>query len=182
MTSKLPKSIIDHSGKTTTRERALLSMLGLKVTKKIPKKTRKKKGLRGLKGPWKHDFKNFCTKCNSTYHLQRHHITYEPEITAFLCFDCHKRVTGLNARGSHAAYGNKKTRTTYTNQIRVILWKWFLSHTWPVDTEGKPLKRLSRTFILGILESKNFKVRSLVGNRELLESTQGNTPQYRTSQ
>ncbi len=157
MTSKPQKTILDQSGRLSTPEKVLSSILGptpLKVRKRPKvKKTR----LKGLKGPWRHDFKNFCVKCNSTFHLQRHHITYHPALTAFLCEDCHRRVTGLNARGSHVAGGNKKTKTTYTNKIRVILWRWFLANPWPVDSTSTPLLRLSKTSVRGILDAANFQ-------------------------
>jgi len=77
--------------------------------------------------PWKHDHRHKCCKCSSSYHLHRHHITYQPPITEFLCVKHHKQITALNTAAAPVAHTNLKTKTTYTNQIRVILWRWFLS-------------------------------------------------------
>jgi len=77
--------------------------------------------------PWKHDRRHKCRKCSSSYHLQRHHITYKPEIIEYLCVKHHKQITALNTAAAPVAHTNLKTKTAYTNQIRVILWKWFLS-------------------------------------------------------
>ena len=150
VTSKQKTSKIDHSG-----IEALEEMIGSQLPEKIKRVKFKNKKLRG---PWKNDFKNSCAKCSTTFHLQRHHITYEPELTVFLCYECHRRITGLNARGSSIAHGNIKTRTTYTNRIRVILWRWFLNSRWPVTSGGNPIKRLSRTFVKEILQKANFKI------------------------
>lgn len=155
--SKGKTSKNDLSGKLLSSSEALSQMIGQKLPVRKRRRNAKKSTLRGLKGPWKHDFKNFCVKCNSSFHLQKHHITYQPALTVFLCEDCHKLVTSLNARGSWVAGGNKKTRTTYTNKIRVILWRWFLSSTWPEDEHGKPLKRLSKTLTRKILTDANFQ-------------------------
>jgi len=35
-----------------------------------------------------------CEMCGATENIQRHHISYEPEIIQLLCVDCHKRVHG----------------------------------------------------------------------------------------
>ena len=76
--------------------------------------------------PWKYDFKNNCVKCNRAYHLQEHHITYNPEIKAFLCETCHKKVTKLNTAAARVANTNLATKPVYTNKIRVMLWRWFV--------------------------------------------------------
>ena len=94
------------------------------IKKKISKSPRRNR----LAGPWRHDFKNNCVKCNRAYHLQRHHITYDPPLTAFLCETCHKQITKLNTAAALIARTNLKTRPTYTNKIRVIIWRWFLKN------------------------------------------------------
>lgn len=81
-------------------------------------------------GPWKHDFKNNCVKCNRAYHLQEHHITYNPSLTVFLCKTCHDRITALNSAAAIIARTSLTYRLTYTNKIRVILWQWFLKSKW----------------------------------------------------
>ena len=154
---QIERSIIDHSGKLVKSSEALAKMLGGKVVPCKREKRQKKTTLKGLKGPWKHDFKNSCQKCRKTFHLQNHHITYHPALTAFLCEDCHRKITSLNARGSWVAGGNKRTKTKYTNKIRVILWRWFLKYTWPIDSEGFPVKRVSKSFVRKILVNANFK-------------------------
>ena len=35
-----------------------------------------------------------CELCGATERLQRHHISYEPEITQLLCVNCHRDVHG----------------------------------------------------------------------------------------
>ena len=85
---------------------------------------RQKKRMKKI--PWKHDFKNNCIKCNRAYHLQEHHITYKPEIKAFLCETCHKKITKLNTAAAPIAKTNLTTKPVYTNKIRVMLWRWFV--------------------------------------------------------
>ena len=35
-----------------------------------------------------------CAICGATEKIQRHHISYEPEIIQLLCVDCHKNIHG----------------------------------------------------------------------------------------
>ena len=91
---------------------------------RLKSKVSRKKYMQSI--PWRHDFKNNCIKCNSAYHLQEHHVTYNPEIKTYLCYSCHKKVTKLNKRGSLLANGSLNARPEYTNRLRVTLWRWFL--------------------------------------------------------
>ena len=77
MISKSKKSTIDHSGKTTTPEKALLQMLGIALPKKkkAKKKKAKKKSLKKLAGPWRHDFRNNCDVNSSS--AQRCSVTHD---------------------------------------------------------------------------------------------------------
>ena len=94
-----------------------------------------------------------CVKCGRSGRLHKHHILYDPCITAFLCPTCHSRITGINAKGSLVAGGNKQTRPDYTNRLRITLWKWFVVYPWP---QGK--LRVSKTEIRAVLRAANFKV------------------------
>ena len=105
--------------------------------------------------PWKHDFKNNCIKCNTAYHLQKHHIVYEPPVVVFLCQTCHRKITGLNSRAAGIAGTNLKTKPNYTNRVRITLWRWFKDNPWPVDKNNKPVRRLSKTKIREILQILN---------------------------
>lgn len=113
--------------------------------------------------PWRHDFNNNCIKCHRAYHLQIHHITYNPELTAFLCETCHSHITGLNSRAAGIAGTSKRFKPNYTNKIRVILWRWFLQNPWPSDDDCKPLRRLSKTLIQKILRKAEFNHLKTIG-------------------
>jgi GTPase SAR1 family protein len=101
--------------------------------------------------PWRHDFKNNCVKCNKAYHLQEHHITYNPDLKAFLCVSCHAKITGLNTRAARIAYTSKEFKPDYTNRVRIILWRWFIANTWPTTSDNIPVRRLSKALIRKIL-------------------------------
>jgi len=121
---------------------------------KLIKEELRKKQKKAYDGPWKHDFKNNCVKCNRAFHLQRHHIIYDPPITAFLCHTCHERITRLNTAAAKIAHTSKKYKLKYTNQVRVRLWKWFIKESWPIDADGKAVKTPSETKIKDILKRK----------------------------
>ena len=146
------KSKFDLSGKSTTVEDELTRALGAKVVKILT--TKKKTKAQKLAGPWKHDFKNHCVKCNKAFHLQRHHIIYSPPAVVFLCAQCHSKITGINTRAAGIAGTSVEYKPHYTNKIRRILWRWFMSNSWPVDSGGKPVKRLSKTKIRNILKAE----------------------------
>jgi len=129
-------SKIDHSYKSPTLEDALKSLLGTKISKKTRRQIERQER---FAGPWRHDFHNSCIKCNKKYHLQKHHITYNPPLEVFLCIQHHKQITMINTLGSQIAHGSLKYRETYTNKLRVVLWKWFLKT--PIQAITKPLVR-----------------------------------------
>ncbi len=142
------RSIIDHSGKVQSAVDWLTTSLGTALP---PKKSARRSKSHMHSVPWKHDFKNNCVKCNRAYHLQKHHIVYNPALIVFLCETCHSRVTGLNSRAAVVADTSLYHKPIYTNKIRVILWRWFLANPWPVDKSNKPVKRLSKTSVRNIL-------------------------------
>jgi len=146
--NKSIESIFDLSEKSPPLRKTLTSLLKTKLSKK------------GLKGPWKHDFKNHCIKCGKVFHLQKHHITYQPELVVFLCVKCHKQITMLNTIGSAVAGGSLKHRPNYTNRLRITLWRWFSQRpsAWPVNGADKPVKKLTNSFVLSILKKKRFKI------------------------
>ena len=111
--------------------------------------------------PWRYDIVNHCERCGSRHYLQRHHVTYEPEILVYLCTPCHKRITSINTRGSQVAYGNKKTRVEYTNGLRRVLWNWFMTSPWPVKEDGTPIRRMSKGRVRRHLKEVGFKIKRL---------------------
>lgn len=119
-----------------------------------------------------------CVKCGSHEHLHRHHITYYPPNIVVLCRLCHSRITGLNTKGSLVAGGNKVTRTEYTNRLRIVLWKWFITNPWPNK------RRVSRTEVRSILRGAKFVVelRSTKRSRQHYKRTNDLANQHRTPQ
>lgn len=93
-----------------------------------------------------------CIKCNTLSELHAHHVTYTPAVVVDLCKLCHNRITGLNTKGSLVAHGNKLTNTAYTNKLRLVLWKWFLTNPWPDK------RRISKTEVRSILSQSHFHI------------------------
>ena len=147
--------VADVDGNELMAVDALETMLGksLPSISKVKKTRRSKAYMRSV--PWKFDFKNNCVKCNRAYHLQRHHITYNPKLVVFLCETCHSRITGINTRAAVIAGTSVVFKTTYTNKIRVILWRYFIKTPWPLDKKKKPIRRLSKLKIREILSGFN---------------------------
>lgn len=55
-----------------------------------------------------------CEMCGATEKIQRHHISYEPEIIQFLCVNCHKKVHGHGV----GTVGFKGTGAGLLNSLR----------------------------------------------------------------
>ncbi|MCP3924936.1 MAG: hypothetical protein GY714_20345 [Desulfobacterales bacterium] len=149
------KSKIDHS----------VDFLTESLGKKLPPKkvSRYPRGSK-LAGPWKYDFKNKCKKCNRVFHLQKHHITYDPSLTVFLCEHHHDRITAVNTTAAKIFHTSKYHKPTYTNQIRVILWRWFIDNPWP-KKNGSPVKTLETSLLKKIVsEYKLSPLRPPSGN------------------
>ena len=106
--SKQIKSIFDLSGKNP-EVAELTAMVGDYIQQK-KKEPKPKKGTRAYMQsvPWKYDYNNHCVKCNRVYHLQKHHITYTPSLTVFLCEKCHSKITGMNTRAARIVGTSKK--------------------------------------------------------------------------
>lgn len=139
-------------------------------------KKKKKTWKEGYEGPWKHDFKNNCKKCNRAFHLQRHHIIYKPKLVVFLCEHCHNMITRLNTKTARIANTNKKTKPIYTNQVRATLWLWFINNPWPVDNETKKaVKTPSKEQIVNLLNNSKLKYTYSMNcaPRKLAAPTQG---------
>jgi len=94
-----------------------------------------------------------CVKCKKFGKVDRHHVTYVPEVIVDLCHECHSKITGLNSRAAFIAYTNKATKVTYTNRVRLIMWRWFISDEWPLDR-----KRICKTEVRNRLAKANLKI------------------------
>lgn len=152
------QDIVDSTGKVQSVTSWLTTTLGTKLPMKKKKPARRsKKYMQSV--PWKHDFKNNCVKCNRAYHLQKHHIVYNPSVEVFLCENCHSKITGMNSRAVKIAGTSLTYRRDYTNRVRIILWRWFKDNPWPTQ-DGKPVRRLSKTKIKEILHKFNTDIKS----------------------
>lgn len=63
--------------------------------------------------------KEFCVQCGKDKNVHKHHILYEPEMTAFLCYHCHLQVTVVNTVFARF-FGTK-----LTNELRLKIWEIF---------------------------------------------------------
>lgn len=59
-----------------------------------------------------------CKKCKKRVKLERHHITYKPEIVVNICVKCHKKITRLNTEASQSTSPWHRL----TNIERVFIW------------------------------------------------------------
>ena len=79
--------------------------------------------LSGRKKKKKEKAKRSCFKCGKTYRLQRHHVTYEPEVVKLLCRLCHLKITAMNK----AVARSTDPFHTLTNAERLQNWEKFLA-------------------------------------------------------
>ncbi len=152
--------VLDAKGKPCMAVDFLSKSLGLKLPKKKFPKPQPRRGTKRYMHsvPWKYDFKNNCVKCNRAYHLQKHHITYSPPLTVFLCEKCHSKITGINTTAAKLFKTSKYYKPSYTNKIRAILWRWFIDNPWP-KKNGSPMKTLEKSFLHKII--LNYKLSPL---------------------
>ena len=89
-----------------------------------------------------------CKRCGFRDCLnERHHITYEPEKTAYLCRKCHALITSLNT--IYTGVSKKKL----ISEERLLIWKIFMTpHGWSKNLKimVRRLARLKRREPKGI--------------------------------
>ena len=84
------------------------------IVELVSSNTKKPRLRTNVKSRWR------CVKCDKTYGLDRHHITYKPAKIALLCRNCHVKITSVNMIASIIL------KRKLTNEDRIRLWKWFL--------------------------------------------------------